>query len=74
MTPALQTAPEPRDIALMVCLSLEGQPLAIHAFDEDAATVEAMDSIAAVDVSDLNQPVVITTSGARFRIHITRES
>lgn len=70
--------PEPRmplsrDVGLMICLRLEDQPIAIHEFDEDCATVAAVDHIAVVDVSDAHRPIIITDSGARFRVGITKE-
>lgn len=65
--------PQTLDVGLMICLRLEDQPMAVHDFDEDAATVEAVDNVALVDVSDLSNLIVFTNSGARFRVSIIRE-
>ena len=65
--------PQTLDVGLMICLRLEDQPMAVHDFDEDAATVEAVDHVALVDVSDLSNLIVFTNSGARFVVRITRE-
>lgn len=70
--------PEPRmplsrDVGLMICLRLEDQPIAIHEWGDDAVTPIAADHIAVVDVSDVHRPIIITDSGARFRVCITRE-
>lgn len=65
--------PQTLDVGLMICLRLEDQPMAVHDFDEDAATVEAVDHVQVVDVSDLSNLIVFTNSGARFRVSIIRE-
>lgn len=65
--------PQTLDVGLMICLRLEDQPMAVHDFDEDAATVEAVDHIALVDNSDPNNLVIFTESGVRFVVRISRE-
>lgn len=65
--------PQTLDVGLMICLRLEDQPMAVHDFDEDAATVEAVDHVALVDVTDSDSLIVFTDSGARFRVSIVRE-
>lgn len=65
--------PLSRDVGLMICLRLEDQPIAIHDWGVDAVTPVAADHIAVVDVSDAHRPIIITDSGARFRLCITRE-
>lgn len=72
ISPAPRT-PQTRDLALMIALRLEDQPMALHDFDEDAATVEAVDQIECIDVSDPDSPIVYTASGARFVVRIIRE-
>lgn len=72
MTAAPRT-PLTRDVALMIALRLEDQPMALHDFDEDAATVEAVDQIECVDVSDPDNPIIYTASGARFVVRIFKE-
>ncbi|WP_157089666.1 hypothetical protein [Bosea sp. WAO] len=47
--------------------------MAVHDFDEDAATIEAVDHIALVDNSDPSNLVIFTQSGVRFVVRITRE-
>lgn len=71
--PATPRTPMTRDVGLMISLRLEDQPMAIHAFDDDAATVEAVDHVELVDVSDLDNPIIITASGARFVVRVIRE-
>jgi hypothetical protein len=73
-----RTGPAPRmplsrDIGLMICLRLEDQPVTINDWDDDSVSVVATDHIAVVDVSDADRPIIITDSGARFRVCITRE-
>lgn len=65
--------PQTLDVGLMICLRLEDQPMAVHDFDEDAATVEAVDHVALVYNSDPNNLIIFTASGARFVVRITRE-
>lgn len=65
--------PQTSDVGLMICHMLEDRPIAIHDIDHDAATVEGVDHIEVVDVTDPHNPIIFTQSGARFRVCITRE-
>lgn len=61
------------DLGLFIRDMIEGHEFATHDFTGEEIAAVGADEVISVDVSDLDNPIIYTASGARFVVRIFKE-